>query len=146
MNQLLVYLLTGQQSFYLMKKRLSDSDEVLVWIKAEMIGVNCDFLDFQVKTKKRSAIIRNNRNYFLENIQLNDDLLASLLTLDCITEKQKHLIQRHRLNEDKNAELLYAARTFDETKFSNFVKCLRRTKQNMVARITENGGGLKYII
>ena len=103
----------------------------------------CVFLDFYGKTKKRYAIIRNNRNYLLENIQPNDELIASLLSLNCITEEQSHFIQRQRSTQDKNAELLYVIETFDETKFSNFVKCLRKTNQKTVARIIENGGGLK---
>ena len=107
------------------------------------VVIVCVFLDFYGKTKKRSAIIRNNRNYLLENIQPNDELIASLLSLNCITEEQSHFIQRQRSTQDKNAELLFVIESFDETKFSNFVKCLRQTNQKTVARIIENGGGLK---
>src|SRR5688572_33025325 len=88
-----------------------------------------------------SAIIRNNRSYLLENIQPNDELIASLLSLNCITEEQSHFIQRQRSTQDKNAELLYVMTSFDEKKFSNLFKCLRRTNQKTVARIMENGGG-----
>jgi len=95
-------------------------------------------------TKKRHAILTNNRNYLVENIQPNDELLASLLSLNCITEEQIHFIQRHRSTRDKNYELLYIMESFDETKFSSFVNCLRRTNQRTVAKIIENGGGLTF--
>ena len=103
----------------------------------------CVFLDFYGKTKKRSAIIRNNRNYLLENIQPDDELIDSLFSLNCITEEQSHFIQRQHSNRCKNAELLYFMRFFDETKSSNFVKCLRQNNHKTVARIIENGGGIK---
>lgn len=118
--------------------------------------MNCDahkfnpmvtvFSDFYGKTKKRSAIIRNNRNYLIDNIQPNDELIASLLSLNCLSEEQSHFIQRQRLSREKNAELLYVIKSFDEIHFANFVKCLRRTNQETVTRILENGGGLKYKI
>ena|SRR6218665_2074716 len=99
--------------------------------------------DFYGKTKRRRAIIRNNRNYLLENIQPNAELIALLLSQNCITEEQSHLIQRHRSAQDKNDELLYVVEFFDETKFSNFVKCFRHINQKTVAKIIENGGGVK---
>src|SRR5688572_30317910 len=100
-------------------------------------------VEFHRQTKKRYAIIRDNRNYLLENIQPNDELIASLLSLNCITEEQSHFIQRQRLERDKNDELLYSVTPFEEEKWSHFVKCLRQTNQKTVARIIEKGGGLK---
>jgi len=67
-----------------------------------------------------------------------------MLHLNCITEEQSYVIQRQRLNRDKNDELLHVMRSFDETMVSNFVKCLRQTNQRTVARVIESGGGLKY--
>src|SRR6218665_32763 len=99
-------------------------------------------LDFYGMTKKRHTIIRNNINYLLNNIQPDDKFIASLLSLDCITEEQSHFIQRQRSTRDKNYELLYIEESFDETKFSNLVNCLRRTNQRTVAKIIENGGGV----
>ena len=61
-----------------------------------------------------------------------------------ITDEQSHAIKGQTSNRDKNGELLCLLGPFDETKFSNFVKCLRQTDQNTVARIIENGGGLKH--
>ena len=116
-------------------------DVMKLWCHSKVVIV-CVFLDFYGKTKKRSSIIRNNRNYLLENIQPNDELIASLLSLNCITEEQSHFIQRLHSTQDKNAELLYVIKPFDETKFSNFAKCLRQTNQKTVARIIENGGGI----
>ena len=101
-------------------------------------------LEFYGKTKKRHAIIINNRNYLENNIQPNDELLASLLHLNCITDEQSHFIQRQRSTRDKNYELVYVLESFDETKFSSFVKCLRHNNQRTVAKIIENGGGLTY--
>lgn len=112
----------------------------MVPIKEEMVYL----LDIYGKTKKRSAFIRNNRSYLLENIQMSDELVASLLSLDCITEEQNHLIRQQHPNRDKISELLYVTESMDETKFSNFVRSLRRTSQMTVARIIENGGGLEY--
>src|SRR6218665_3370998 len=94
------------------------------------------------KDKKRHAIIRNNRNYLENNIQLNDELIASLFSLNCITYEQSHFIQRQSSTQDKNYELLYIMESFDEKKFSHFVNCLRRTSQRTVAKIIENGGGV----
>lgn len=101
-------------------------------------------LDFYGKTKKRQAIIRNNRNYLENNIQINDDIFAALLYLNCITEEQSHFIQRKRSARDKNDELLNVVETFDETSYLNFVNCLRETNQKTLAKITENGGGLNH--
>src|SRR6218665_1791372 len=102
------------------------------------------FPDFYGKTKKISAIIRNNRNYLLANIQPNDELITYMLYINCITEEQSHFIQRQRSTRDKNIELLKIVRSFDGKTFSMFLKCLRRTNQKAVARIIENGGGLDY--
>src|SRR6218665_3416112 len=99
------------------------------------------FLAFCIKDRRRSAVIENNRNYLLENIQPNDELLASLLSFNCITEAQRHFIQKERPIRDKNAELLFVGHSFDPTNYSNFVRCLRRNNQTTVARILENGGG-----
>jgi len=99
------------------------------------------FLDFYGKTKKRTTIIRNNRNYLLENIQPNVELFDSLLSLNCVKKEQIQFIQRQRSVQDKNVEILYVMETFDETEFSTFVNCLRLTNQKTVARILTNGGG-----
>ena|SRR6218665_1363802 len=99
------------------------------------------YSDFYEATKKGSAIIRNNRNYLIENIQADDRLIASLLALNCITEEQGNVIQRQRLSRDKNAELLFVVHSFDQTNYSKFVRCLRRNNQMTMARIIENGGG-----
>ena len=103
-----------------------------------------NFIDFYGKAKKRSAIIRNNRNYLVANIELTDELLASLLSLNCITQEQSRFIQRQHSTRYKNDELLNVMETVDETNFSKFVKCLRRTNQKTVAKIVECGGGSKY--
>src|SRR5688572_32647372 len=51
-----------------------------------------------------SAIIRNNRDYLLENIQPNYELIASLLSINCITDERSHFIQRQRSTQDKRSE------------------------------------------
>ena len=101
-------------------------------------------LEFYGKTKKRHAIIRNNRNYLENNIQPNDELLASLLSLNCITDEQSQFIQRQRSTRDKNYKLLCIMQSLGDTKFSTFDNCLRRTNQRAVAKIIENGGGLTF--
>src|SRR6218665_2742531 len=98
----------------------------------------------------RHTIIRNNINYLLENIKPNDELISSLLFLNCVSGDQSHFIQRHRLisesstgtTRNKNYELLYVVESFDETNYSNFVHCLRHANQRTVASIIENGGGV----
>src|SRR6218665_1471468 len=119
-----------------------------------------DFVDFYGKTRKRSAITRNNRDYLLENIHFSSTLITSLLSFDCITELQSrfiqrklshlnvnktkeksHFIQGHHSVRYKNTELLCTMSSFDDTKFSNFVTFLRQANQRTVARIMENGGG-----
>src|SRR6218665_221217 len=104
------------------------------------------FLAFYAKTRRRSAVIRNNRTYLLENIQPTDKLIASLLSLDCITKEQHHFIQRQRSKRYMNAELLYLMKSFDDTKSSNLLKCLRQSNHGTLARILENGGGLQYLM
>lgn len=78
----------------------------------------------------------------MEYIDADEQLIASLLSLNCITEERSRFIQRQRSKLGKNAELLKAMKNIDETTFSNFAKCLRQTNQKTVAAITENGGGL----
>lgn len=97
--------------------------------------------DIYDKTKKRSAIIRSNRSYLLETVQPNDEFIDSLFSFKCITEEQRKNIQRQHRVTDKNAELFHAVGSFDDSKFSTFVKCLRQTNQTEVARIVRNGGG-----
>src|SRR6218665_41817 len=77
----------------------------------------CVFLDVYGKTKKINAIIRSNRNYLVDNIQPNDELIASLLSLNCITEEHSHLIRRQRSIGEKNYELLRIMECIDETTF-----------------------------
>jgi len=89
------------------------------------------------------AIIRNNSYYLLDNIQPSDELIASLLSSNCITEQESHFIQRQCSSRDKNSELLHVVKSFDEINFSNFVKCLQVTDQKPLAKIIENGGGIK---
>ena len=101
-------------------------------------------LEFYGRTKKRYTIIRNNRKYLENNIQPKDELISSLLSLNCITEEQSHFIQSQRSTRDKNYKLLYIMDSCDETKFSTFVNCLRRKNQMTVAKIIENGGGIKF--
>src|SRR6218665_2446655 len=102
------------------------------------------FLDFYEEKKRISAITRNNRKYLLRKIQPTDELIDSLMSLNCITEEQSNFILKQCSNRNKNAELFRIVRSFDDTKFSNFVRCLRQTNQGTVARIVEHGGGLKY--
>src|SRR6218665_3058612 len=105
-----------------------------------MAVIACLILGFYEATNRRYAIIRNNRNYFVENIQPNNELISSLLSMKCITKEKSLFIQRHRLMRNKNDALLYAMKSFDEMKFSNFVRCLRRSNQKTVAKIIEKGG------
>lgn len=101
-------------------------------------------LDFYGKTKRRHTVIRNNRNYLLESIQPNVELIDSLVSLNCITADQSRFIQRQYSTRDKNDELLYVTRSFDEAKFLDFVRCLRQTNQKTVARFIDDGGSMKY--
>ena len=101
----------------------------------------CFVLDYYLKNRKISAIIRSNRDYLLANIKLDETLIDSLLSFNCITEGQSRLLKSLSSNRHKNTELLWAMKSFDVAKFSHFVKCLRKTKQQTVARIMENGGG-----
>lgn len=101
-------------------------------------------LDFYGKTKRRHTVIRNNRNYLLESIQPNVELIDSLVSLNCITADQSRFIQRQYSTRDKNHELLYVTRSFDEAKFLDFVRCLRQTNQKTVARFIDDGGSMKY--
>ena len=98
--------------------------------------------DFNGKTKKIPAIIRNNRMYLLENILPTGELIASLASLKCITEGQSHFIERQSSTRDKNAEILHLVRSLDDMQLSHFVRCLRQTNQKPVARILDNGEGL----
>lgn len=77
-------------------------------------------------------------------MQPSDEFITSLLSLNCLTKEQSHLIQRQRSYREKNLELLYFIKSFDGAKCSNVIKCLRQTKQKTAARIIEDGGGLKY--
>src|SRR6218665_2055552 len=95
-------------------------------------------------TKIRHTIIRNNRKYLENNIQPTDELISSLLSLNCITNEQSHFIQSQCSTREKNYELLHVMDSCDETKFSTFVNCLRRKNQRTVAKIIENGGGIKF--
>lgn len=86
-------------------------------------------------------IIRNNLQYLLETIRLSDEFIASLLSLNCITEEQSYIIRRRCSNKKTNAELLHVVRSFNDAKSLNLVRCLRRTRQAIPAKIVENGGG-----
>lgn len=99
------------------------------------------YLEFYAKTKKRLTVIRNNRKCLIENIDPSDELIASLLSLNCITEKQSHVIKRQHSKRMKNAELLYVVRTFNDAKFAKLVNILRQTNQMAAARIVDDGGG-----
>lgn len=103
-------------------------------------------LALYAKTKQRRVIIRNNRDYLVDNIQPNDDFFASLLCLSCITQEQRHLIQRRSSTRYKNEKLLYVMESVDERNFSNFIKSFRHTNQKTVETIMENGGGLNYTL
>jgi hypothetical protein len=96
--------------------------------------------DFYERSKKHSAICRNNKEFLLKNIQPNAEFIDALFSLNCITGKKRHFIKRQNSTRDKNRELLYAVNSFDEKKFSDFAKCLRQTNQTEVAKIIVNGG------
>ena len=108
--------------------------------RSDVIGLSA----FYGNNKRRSAIVRDNRHYLARNIQPSDEFIDSLFSSDCITEKQRHFFQRQLSDYDKNTELSYILSSFDEAKFSNFVKCLKQTNQKTVAKIMENGGGLQF--
>lgn len=110
-------------------------------VKRSLLMLLFNIVGFYEQTKKRSAILRNNRNYLIENIDPSDELISSLLSLKCIAEEQSDFIQRQRSKRDKNAELLNFLRSFDQQTSSNFIKCLRRNNQKTVGRVIENGGG-----
>src|SRR6218665_3640284 len=110
------------------------------WCQSKLAMVRV-FSGFFGKTKKTSAIIRSNRHYFLANIQPTYEFIRTLLRLNCIKQDESHFILRQQSTLDRNEKLLYFLRSFDETKFSNFVKCLCQTNQKAVARIVDNGGG-----
>lgn len=103
----------------------------------------CSFLDFYEKTKKRQAIILNNRDYLLDNIEPNDELIACLVTLNCITKKERQFILRQRSKRKKNVSLLHIMRSFDEAQFLAVVKYLREVNEKTLAKVIESGGGLK---
>jgi|SRR6218665_111454 len=98
-------------------------------------------IDLYGREKNMHRIIGNNLQYLLENIRPNNEFIASLLSLNCVTEEQSCFIRRQRSHRNKNTELLHVVRSFDKTKSSNLVRCLRRTSQEIVAKIFEYGGG-----
>lgn len=62
---------------------------------------------------------------------------------NCITEEQSQFIQRQRAKRYKNEKILFVMESLDERSFSKFLKCLRQTNQKTVAKIVDDGGGLK---
>lgn len=80
----------------------------------------------------------------METIELNVELISLLLSQKCITEEQNRLIHRQRSKRNRNAVFLRILKTFDDAKCSNFVACLRQTKQTAIATIVENGGGSQF--
>jgi hypothetical protein len=102
--------------------------------------------NFYEENKKCSAkICRNNSDYFLTNIQPNDQFINALAQLSCITKEESELIQRQSSTQDKSAQLLRIAQTFDDVKYSNFAKCLRQTSQMHVAKIDKIDGVVRSI-
>src|SRR6218665_1543203 len=118
-----------------------DPDKRCVILSTELMVLV--FSDIFGRSRKSSAITRNNQIYLMENMIPNYNLIAALLSLNCITQLQSHSIQRQRSIQDKNAELLKVVGSFDKKQFTDFIKCLRQTYQKTVARIMENGGGLQ---
>lgn len=118
------------------------------------------FVDFYEIKSKRRVTIRNNSELLLECIQPNNEFIGSMLSMDCITDEQcrfvqlqlpkrknarmkakSHFVQETNSERNITAKLLHLARSVDQIKSLNFVRSLRRTNQNIVARIIENGGG-----
>lgn len=101
----------------------------------------CFLLDMNAAIRVLSSVINMNRNYLLENIEPSDELIASLVSFNCITKEQSDTIQRRRSKQDKNAELLYFLSAFDDTLSSNFTRTIRDNNRQTRARAFKIGDG-----
>lgn len=89
----------------------------------------------------RSAIIRINRHFLLENMKPRNSLIKRLCSANCLTKSQFALINRLRFNKEKNHELLKIARKLPAEQHFAFVECLCSNGQEEVADVIEKGGG-----
>src|SRR6218665_2132605 len=66
---------------------------------------------FYDETKRNAAIIRSNRKYLLRKIQPKDELIDSLMSLNCLTEEQSTccFIRKQCSKRKRNAGLLRLA-------------------------------------
>src|SRR6218665_1189910 len=73
--------------------------------------------DFYDETKRNAAIIRSNRKYLLRKIQPKDELIDSLMSLNCLTEEQSSFIRKQCSKRNRNAKLLRLSKSFNNTNF-----------------------------
>lgn len=90
---------------------------------------------------KRRTIVRNNRLFLTEHIQPTVNFIRQLQTFRCLTSEQAERINSLSSELDRKEELYNLIGSFDEQWYLDFIECLRRSGQNLVAGVIEKGGG-----
>ena len=86
-------------------------------------------------------IIRSNRQYLVEHLEPNSNLIRRLERIGCLTIEEANYIESLQRSTAKNHELLNVARTMSFMKHFTFVESLQFCGQLKVANVLEKGGG-----
>src|SRR6218665_278376 len=118
-----------------------------LWIKKYKNHLFCNHLfciscaAYFLSVTKRQTIIRSNRQYLEQHMELSSNLIRRLEQVGCLTSEEASYIKRLKQNTAKNHELLNVARTMTSKKHFAFVESLHFCGQLSVATVLERGGG-----
>ena len=111
-------------------------------------------IDFVVvafnKIHRVSVTLKSNQSFLVENMHLHDGIIDQLRLSDCLTDVQTRLLNRQTvvsgkrklISRNNSPDLLHIMRSCDDTRRSDFFRCLRQSDQKLVTKVIDNGGGL----
>lgn len=99
------------------------------------------FIEFYQRSCRKLTIIRNNMNYFIEQLQVKG-LPNALHSAGCLADVERRVANSRKGSSYQIVELLEALKRKSTTQYLEFADCLRKSNQRILPRILEFGGGL----
>jgi hypothetical protein len=97
-------------------------------------------------TYQQQREISVNMNILTLYIDCREELVAEMYSVDCITERQKQLIQTEPVMSRRNQRLLDIIKLKSIHNFNKFLDCLNRTKQQYVGKLLTGEAGRTTVL
>jgi hypothetical protein len=85
-------------------------------------------------------VLQRNHSKLIEHLDTDDELLALMMSTDCLTQRQIDHVRSLKEVSDRSKELLKLLKRRSVGQFRQFIECLEKTQYHLIPLFTDETG------